>query len=224
MSEATKQRTWRELLMEDFKATRARSSDDSYGAMLARVDAWTACLDQLESQNQALDGGVAELNRYIDELVDDLARRGAEVKALESCVLEAESLNRKHSTETTSIHNDMLALAQLVGVHYDGVSSPSGFLHGDIMPAIQRLEESRVIAEHLYKLTRAEKQALARRNNDLKLALHTAQQDLQRLASPTRFYSGTDWDSEQEHRSRLQFATAANAKAIAALGHGEPKR
>jgi len=63
--------------------------------------------------------------RFLDELVARLS--------------DAESLNRKHDTETTSIHADMLALAALVGVHYDGVSSPAGFLHAAIMPAVTAL-------------------------------------------------------------------------------------
>jgi hypothetical protein len=58
---------------------------------------------------------------------------------LRSEMREAESVARKYDTETTSIHADMLALARLVGVPYDWVSSPAGFLHGDIMPAVSRL-------------------------------------------------------------------------------------
>lgn len=63
----------------------------------------------------------------------------AELASLRTRLAEAESLNRKHDTETTSIHADMLALAALVGVHYEGLSSPAGFLHADIMPAVKAI-------------------------------------------------------------------------------------
>lgn len=83
------------------------------------------------------------LRAQVQRLTEDLAaskfaEREWHVKALD--LTEAAD---KQFTETTSIHNDMLALARLVGVPYDGLSSPAGFLHGDIMPAIERLTEER---------------------------------------------------------------------------------
>ena len=66
---------------------------------------------------------------YYERFLDDLLAR----------LSDAESMDRRHTIEMTSIHNDMLALAALVGVHYDGLSSPAGFLHAAIMPAIELL-------------------------------------------------------------------------------------
>jgi len=63
----------------------------------------------------------------------------AALHALRAQQAEQASLIRKHDRETTSIHADMLKLAALVDVHYDGVSSPAGFLHALIMPALQSL-------------------------------------------------------------------------------------
>jgi hypothetical protein len=83
------------------------------------------------------------LTKAEDRAHEAEARRDAALAALsqiEARLGELESLNRKHDTETTSIHDDMLALARLVGVRYDGVSSPAGFLHGDIWPAVVMLK------------------------------------------------------------------------------------
>ena len=70
---------------------------------------------------------------YYERFLDDLLAR----------LSDAESMDRRHTIEMTSIHNDMLALAALVGVHYDGLSSPAGFLHAAIMPRLGDLQEER---------------------------------------------------------------------------------
>jgi hypothetical protein len=58
-------------------------------------------------------------------------------------VAQLEADKRKYDQETRSIHADMLALSQQLGLHYDGVSSPAGWLHGNIMPAVAQLEAER---------------------------------------------------------------------------------
>jgi hypothetical protein len=37
----------------------------------------------------------------------------------------------------------MLALGRLLGVPYDGLKSPAGYLHADLMPVVRALTESR---------------------------------------------------------------------------------
>jgi hypothetical protein len=81
---------------------------------------------------------------YYERFLDDVLVR----------LSDAESMGRRHFVEMTSIHTDMLALAAKVGVHYDGVSSPAGFLHNAIMPAIDAAQAE--LAQAREALQRAE--------------------------------------------------------------------
>jgi hypothetical protein len=116
--------------------------------------------DEIETLRKALtemqDGGVPgayagmvaldSISRRLTEVSEERDRRVRQLDELES---DYEDMRSRTNQETSSIHADMLALGRLLGVPYDGLKSPAGYLHADLMPVVRALTESRERVETL---------------------------------------------------------------------------
>jgi hypothetical protein len=86
------------------------------------------------------------ISRRLTEVSEERDRRVRQLDELES---DYEDMRSRTNQETSSIHADMLALGRLLGVPYDGLKSPAGYLHADLMPVVRALTESRERVETL---------------------------------------------------------------------------
>jgi hypothetical protein len=86
------------------------------------------------------------ISRRLTEVSEERDRRVRQLDELES---DYEDMRSRTNQETSSIHADMLALGRLLGVPYDGLKSPAGYLHADLMPVVRALTESRERVERL---------------------------------------------------------------------------